>query len=146
VRKTTCLAGVVTATSGLLLSGVPALADTSDNDGLNIGNDNNASVAPVQACGNNVAVVGAVVPLLSPNTSQCTNAPIADHPSHQHQGPSKPGKDEPAPRPAAPQQPSGRAPQPAPAAEAPSAVAPAASELPAAPSPVAVDGHAAVTG
>ncbi|TDD92058.1 hypothetical protein E1202_03695 [Saccharopolyspora karakumensis] len=58
-----------------------ANADSSDNDGINVLNDNNLSVLPVQACGNNVAVAGAVVPILSPQTAECVNAPILDHPS-----------------------------------------------------------------
>ncbi|TDC95979.1 hypothetical protein E1161_03770 [Saccharopolyspora aridisoli] len=58
-----------------------ANADSSDNDGVNVLNDNNVSVLPVQACGNKVAALGAVVPLLSPQSSECVNAPVVDHPS-----------------------------------------------------------------
>ncbi|TDC95980.1 hypothetical protein E1161_03775 [Saccharopolyspora aridisoli] len=58
-----------------------ANADSSDNDGINVLNDNNVSVLPVQACGNNVAALGAVVPVGSPNSTGCVNAPILDHPS-----------------------------------------------------------------
>ncbi|WP_019855960.1 hypothetical protein [Actinopolyspora mortivallis] len=75
------LAGSVAATAGLLLAGSPAVADSVDNDGINLGNDNNASLVPVQLCGNDVAVLGAVVPLLSPEASECVNAPVVDHPS-----------------------------------------------------------------
>ncbi|MCC5714944.1 hypothetical protein, partial [Klebsiella pneumoniae] len=78
--KKTYLVGSVAATAGLLMAGTPAFADSSDNDGINILNDNNASVLPVQLCGNNVAVLGAVVPILSPQKTQCVNAPIVDHP------------------------------------------------------------------
>ncbi|KEI44700.1 hypothetical protein GU90_08570 [Saccharopolyspora rectivirgula] len=58
-----------------------AHADSVDNDGINILNDNNISVLPVQACGNNIAVLGIVLPLLSPQDVNCVNAPIVDHPS-----------------------------------------------------------------
>nr|WP_246300735.1 hypothetical protein [Actinopolyspora biskrensis] len=57
-----------------------ASADTKGNDGINILNDNNLSVLPIQACGNDIAVLGAVVELLSPEKSKCVNAPIVDHP------------------------------------------------------------------
>ncbi|MGP4019680.1 hypothetical protein [Saccharopolyspora sp. 5N708] len=57
-----------------------ANADSADNDGINVLNDNNLSVLPIQACGNNVAVLGAVVPILSPQLNKCVNAPIVDHP------------------------------------------------------------------
>ncbi len=69
------------AAAGLLALAPVANADTYDNDGINILNDNNVSVLPIQACGNNVAVAGAVVPILSPQKAQCVNAPIVDHPS-----------------------------------------------------------------
>lgn len=75
-------AAIVTgAAAGLLALAPVANADTADNDGINLLNDNNASVLPVQACGDNVAVAGAVVPLLSPQQSECVNAPVVDHPS-----------------------------------------------------------------
>ncbi|MCI2421617.1 hypothetical protein MOQ72_29705 [Saccharopolyspora sp. K220] len=57
-----------------------ANADSADNDGINILNDNNASILPIQACGNNVAVLGIVLPILSPQLNECVNAPIVDHP------------------------------------------------------------------
>lgn len=74
---------VAAATAGLLALAPVANADSVDNDGLHVLNDNNASVLPVQACGNNVAVVGAVVPIASPQSNQCVNAPIVDHPSFE---------------------------------------------------------------
>ncbi|GAA0513325.1 hypothetical protein GCM10011581_04000 [Saccharopolyspora subtropica] len=74
-------AGIVAgAAAGLLAVAPAAYADSADNDGINILNDNNISAVPVQLCGNNVAVLGAVVPLLSPQLNDCVNAPIADHP------------------------------------------------------------------
>ncbi len=90
--KTTYLVGSLAATAGLLVAGSPAFADSSDNDGINIGNDNNISVLPIQACGNNVAVLGVVAPILSPQKAQCVNAPIIDHPSAEKEEPEDDGK------------------------------------------------------
>jgi hypothetical protein len=58
--------------------GGPAFADSSDNDGVNLLNDNNVSVLPIQACGNNAAVLGLTAPIASPQNSHCVNAPIAE--------------------------------------------------------------------
>ncbi|RKT83407.1 hypothetical protein SAMN05421805_105107 [Saccharopolyspora antimicrobica] len=77
LKKAAIVAG---AAAGLLALAPVANADSADNDGINILNDNNLSVLPIQACGNNVAVVGAVVPVLSPQLNSCVNAPIVDHP------------------------------------------------------------------
>ncbi|MER2093066.1 hypothetical protein [Saccharopolyspora rectivirgula] len=75
-------AAVVAGTAAGLMAVAPlAHADSVDNDGINILNDNNISVLPVQACGNNIAVLGIVLPLLSPQDVNCVNAPIVDHPS-----------------------------------------------------------------
>lgn len=71
------------AAAGLLALAPMAHADSYDNDGVNVLNDNNLSVLPVQACGNNVAVLGAVAPILSPQNAQCVNAPVVDHPTNQ---------------------------------------------------------------
>ncbi|MEV4646827.1 hypothetical protein [Saccharopolyspora sp. NPDC049357] len=78
LKKAAIVAG---AAAGLLALAPVANADSEDNDGVNVLNDNNLSVLPVQACGNNVAVLGAVVPILSPQTAECVNAPVLDHPS-----------------------------------------------------------------
>ena len=78
LKKAVIVAGAV---AGLLALAPVANADSEDNDGINVLNDNNVSVLPVQACGNNVAVLGAVVPIGSPQTVECVNAPILDHPS-----------------------------------------------------------------
>ncbi|PRW64425.1 hypothetical protein [Actinopolyspora mortivallis] len=59
--------------------GSPALADSYDNDGINILNDNNVSLVPIQLCGNNAAVLGIVAPIGSPQYTQCVNAPIVDY-------------------------------------------------------------------
>ncbi|RRO15521.1 hypothetical protein EIL87_15910 [Saccharopolyspora rhizosphaerae] len=72
---------VATAAAGLLALAPAAYADSQDNDGINLLNDNNVSVLPVQLCGNNVAVVGAVAPIGSPSKPECVNAPIVDHPT-----------------------------------------------------------------
>ncbi|ASO22419.1 hypothetical protein FHR81_004224 [Actinoalloteichus hoggarensis] len=75
-RVLTAAAG---ATLGAMMLGAPAFADTIDSDGVNAVNDNNISAVPIQACGNNVAaVIGVIIPLLSPQISDCTNAPITD--------------------------------------------------------------------
>lgn len=63
----------------MLAIGSPAFADSADNDGVNLLNDNNASVLPVQLCGNDVAVLGAVADVASPENTECVNAPIGDH-------------------------------------------------------------------
>ncbi|MBA8822872.1 hypothetical protein FHX42_000201 [Saccharopolyspora lacisalsi] len=69
------------AAAGMIALAPVASADTHDNDGVNLLNDNNISVLPVQACGNNVAVLGVVVPIGSPQASECVNAPVVDHPT-----------------------------------------------------------------
>ena len=75
-------AAIVTGAAASLLALAPvANADSMGNEGVNVLNDTNASVLPVQACGNNVAALGLTVPILSPQTAQCVNAPIVDHPS-----------------------------------------------------------------
>lgn len=63
--------------------GSPAFADSYDNDGINVLNDNNVSILPIQACGNNVGVGALVIPIASPQTVECVNAPIVDHPSNE---------------------------------------------------------------
>ena len=69
------------AAAGLMALAPVANADTADNDGINLLNDNNLSVLPVQVCNSNVAVLGVVAPILSPQTGDCVNAPVVDHPS-----------------------------------------------------------------
>ncbi|QUG99576.1 hypothetical protein HUO13_01065 [Saccharopolyspora erythraea] len=167
------LLGAVALSSGLLASASPALADSADNDGVNVANDNNISVLPIQLCGNDIAVVGAVVKALSVTNTQCVNAPIVDHPSQETGDvnvvvPHKPKPEhehhKPKPKPEFPcavkppflpgQLPCAPvAPGPA-APAAPGAVSPVsqaqpqvqAAALPTAPAPSAVLGHVAVTG
>ncbi|GAB3276616.1 hypothetical protein [Parasphingorhabdus pacifica] len=83
MRIATRVAGVAGAAAlGIVTMGSTAFADSADNDGVNLLDDNNISAVPVQLCGNNVgAVVGIVVPVLSPQTNECVNAPVVDHPS-----------------------------------------------------------------
>lgn len=70
------------ASAAMLGMATPAFADSAGNEGVNGGNDNNASIVPVQGCANNVgAAIGAAVPVLSPQSAQCTNAPVVDHPT-----------------------------------------------------------------
>lgn len=67
----------------------PAFADSAANNGVNLLDDDNVSVLPVQVCntGEVVPVLSHVVDLLghsqsqSPNTNDCVNAPIVDHPT-----------------------------------------------------------------
>lgn len=109
----------------MLVGATPASADSADNDGVNIGNDNNTSVLPIQLCGNNIAILGAVVPVASPQNVVCqANAPIEE-------GPSDPPAEEPT--------------EVSPGYEPP-AVSDSRETLPEAPAPVAVQGHHAVTG
>ncbi|MEV5537297.1 hypothetical protein AB0L13_10585 [Saccharopolyspora shandongensis] len=77
LKKAAIIAG---AAAGLLALAPVANADSADNDGINVLNDNNVSALPIQACGNNVAVLGVVVPIVSPQINNCVNAPILDHP------------------------------------------------------------------
>lgn len=69
------------AALGVMTLGSTAFADSDHNDGVNLLGDNNISAVPVQACANNVsAVLGLTVPVLSPQTAKCVNAPVVDHP------------------------------------------------------------------
>ncbi|MEU5852913.1 hypothetical protein [Saccharopolyspora shandongensis] len=63
---------------GMLSMGSAAFADSADNDGTNIGNDINTITAPTQTCG--ASVVGSLS-LLSPQSNECVNSPLVDHPS-----------------------------------------------------------------
>ncbi|ASU77836.1 hypothetical protein CDG81_05380 [Actinopolyspora erythraea] len=58
-----------------------ASADTKDNDGINVLDDNNISAVPIQLCGNEIsALIGINLDLLTNESSQCVNAPVVDHP------------------------------------------------------------------
>lgn len=84
MRSAARFAGVAAASVAMLGMASPAFADSADNEGINVGNGNNASVVPVQACANNVgAAIGAAVPILSPQHAKCVNAPVVDHPMTQ---------------------------------------------------------------
>lgn len=138
--KKTYFIGAVAAGAGLLASGIPAMAGTVDNDGVNIGDDNNISLLPVQLC--QTQVIAALVPVGSPHNGECVNAPVVDHPStsddsapgRSGEGSDKPGKHRAEPK--APENPrdgmaragSGR------------------TGLPTAPTPTSISGHHAVTG
>ena len=78
LKKAAIVAG---AAASLMALAPVANADSADNDGVNILNDNNLSVLPIQACGNDIAVLGAVVEILNFESTNCVNAPIVDHPS-----------------------------------------------------------------
>ncbi len=63
----------------MLAVGSPAFADSYGNDGINVLDDNNTSVLPIQLCGNNIGVLAYVAPFASPQINNCVNAPILDH-------------------------------------------------------------------
>lgn len=78
-----CGAAVISAAS-LTMVAAPAFADSAGNNGVNLLNDNNISVAPIQACPGKLTVVGDLVTVLnsrtnSPNSVTCAQAPISDH-------------------------------------------------------------------
>ena len=77
LKKAAIVAG---AAASLLALAPVANADTAAIDGVNPLNDNNVSVAPIQACGNDIAVAGAVVEIVNFERTNCVNAPIVDHP------------------------------------------------------------------
>ncbi|GAB2744629.1 hypothetical protein GCM10027174_17940 [Salinifilum aidingensis] len=85
MRIATRVAGVAGATAlGVMAFGATAFADSADNDGVGLLNDDNISAVPVNLCNNNVAAaIGVTAPILSPQTASCTNAPVVDHPSQQ---------------------------------------------------------------
>ena len=80
LKKAVILAG---ASAGMMALAPMANADSAGNEGVNLLNDDNISAVPVQLCNNDIAALGAVVPVLSPSQAECVNAPIADHPSSQ---------------------------------------------------------------
>lgn len=132
MRKTAYLAGALAmGTASMVIGGTQAFADSTDNDGVNVGNDNNLSLLPVQLCGNNIAILGAVVPIASPQNVVCANAPIEEGPSEPPaEEPTEPPETEPTP----------------PTEQPPNDEVPSSETLPEAPAPVAVQGHHAVTG
>ncbi|GAA4861108.1 hypothetical protein GCM10025787_52520 [Saccharopolyspora rosea] len=84
MRIATRVAGVVgaAAVGAMTLGSTAAFADSADNDGINAIDGNNISAVPVQLCNDNVgALIGVIVPILSPQTGDCVNAPVVDHPS-----------------------------------------------------------------
>ncbi len=79
LKKVGILAAATTA--GLLVASPLAFASTGEHhastgeheeyNGINVLNENNV-VVPVQACGDQIAVIGAIVPVASPDTTACT--------------------------------------------------------------------------
>ncbi|SFS73707.1 hypothetical protein [Saccharopolyspora flava] len=159
LRERSCWTAALTLGAGLVVGVLPASADTTDNDGINLGNDNNTSVAPVQLCGNNVGVLGAVAPIGSGQDVECTNAPVVDHPEAA-EVPEPPAEQPPAEQPPAEQPPAEQPPAEQPPADSGTEVLPeqetpadsstqvqdTSESLPEAPSPEAAEGHVAVTG
>ncbi len=149
------LAGASAAAFSALLAFVPtAFGDSANDNGVNGGNGNNASVIPVQLCNDNVAAaVGVIVPLLSPTSAQCTNAPVVDHPvasgGSEQQPPEQPGTSpvQPGTPPVQPGTPPEHKVQPPKHHQpGPSAQPNGGGELPYAPAPSPIAGHHAVTG
>ncbi|WP_017538049.1 MULTISPECIES: hypothetical protein [Nocardiopsis] len=70
LRKATVAGMLVGAAAGAVLMAAPAQAtDQTFNQNL--------QVLPVQVCNANVGVLGAAVPVLSPQTTEdCTNGPV----------------------------------------------------------------------
>lgn len=127
MRKTTGLVGAVAIGSGLMVAGAPAYADSAGDNGINLLNGNNVSVAPTQLCNQGSIDVGSGIVHLgsddsssSPHGTDCVNAPVIDHPkvTRSQEPPPMPGP----------------------------VVSPVPRSLPLAPEPVAVPGHHAVTG
>lgn len=89
MRTSVRLCGTVAVSAAsLALLAAPAFADSAGNNGLNLADDNNVSVLPVQICNSGpVNVLAVPVHLLSDSNSQspqnvnCVDAPIVDHPS-----------------------------------------------------------------
>lgn len=164
MTKKAQLVGAVVASAGLLATGAPAHADRVGNDGLNIGDDNNLSLLPVQACGDDIAILGLILPVASPEYTECANAAITDHP-HVESGSPGDGRTEPGESSERPgtgavppgdvaEQPGTGAVPPGDQAATPEGNGPGrvivpadqSSDLPEAPVPDPVRGHHAVTG
>ena len=84
MRIATRVAGAAgAAVLGVMALGSTAFADSADNDGVNVLNDNNIRAVPIQACGNDIgAVLGFVIKAASASSTNCVNAPVVEHP-HQ---------------------------------------------------------------
>ena len=73
MKKITAAGLLVGAALGSVLMAAPAHAGDSSDQQFN----QNLQLVPVQVCNANVAVLGATVPILSPQTTgDCTNGPI----------------------------------------------------------------------
>ncbi|GAA4886558.1 hypothetical protein [Saccharopolyspora cebuensis] len=82
MRSAARVAGVAgVAALGAMTFGGTALADTAGNDGINLLDDNNVNAIPIQLCDNNIAAaIGVIIPIASPQASDCNNSAIVDHP------------------------------------------------------------------
>lgn len=73
-------AAVVAGAAATMLAMAPVANAASggggqDNDGINVLNDSNVSVVPIQACGNNI--IGPILPLFGNSQKvECTQATI----------------------------------------------------------------------
>lgn len=87
MRTSVRLSIAASVAAGLMSIGAPAFADSAGNNGVNLLDDNNLSVLPIQVCNSGTADVLAIpLHLLSDNEAgsphdvECANAPILDHP------------------------------------------------------------------
>ncbi|MBB6175091.1 threonine/homoserine efflux transporter RhtA [Nocardiopsis mwathae] len=77
LRKLGIAGLAVGAAMGAVLAATPANADVQAN--------NNLQLIPLQVCNANVGVLGAAVPIFSPQTAKnCTNGPVNTSISHHH--------------------------------------------------------------
>ena len=75
LKKAAVLTG---AAAGLMVLAPVANADSAGSDGLNLLNDSKVSV-PVQACGDTIPVVGAVLKVGATGTHSCVGSGLKDH-------------------------------------------------------------------
>lgn len=87
MRTSVRLTIAASVAAGLMSVGAPAFADSAGNNGINVLDDDNLSVLPIQVCNSGTTDLLAIpLHLLSdnegnsPHDVDCTNAPILDHP------------------------------------------------------------------
>lgn len=141
LSKARTITGVVAAAAGLLALATPAFAadvdHNSEYNGINAGNGNNVQV-PIGVCNNNVALLGLVVPIGSPQTvGHCSTAVIdqSHKPSEESPTEESPTEEKPTEEKPTEEKPPSNGSQ-----------TPSSPSLPAAPVPTPVAAHSAVTG
>lgn len=97
MRKTVSVAGVVATTAGMMaVGGGAALADESGGDGIRVLDDTNVEIAPIQICNTEINVVGLVAPIGSAAETECSGAPVSDHPEQDASDPAEEEAQDPA--------------------------------------------------